>query len=147
MNARARNTGLIIAGVFALTVVLRLLQQIPPMQVKDNSFPGVAFSADGPEYFLPGYHILAIVVFLVMVLTKRLWFSLPICFGYFLLHFYSIWLRSQGCFLGGDLCPERPIIDKLLQRLDWIDWVAIPVLVTLVIIQIIEIARRRKVGP
>ena len=139
MNARARNAGLIIVGGFALAIVLRLLQQILPLPVNDTSFPGVAFAADGPEYRLPGYHVLAIVIFFVMLVTKRWWFSLPICFGYFLLHLYSIWLRSQGCYLGGDVCPERPILTKLLERLDWIDWVAIPALITLIVIQLFAV--------
>ncbi len=144
MNPHTRKAGLIIAGLFALIVVLRLLQQILPSFLEKESFSGLV--ADGPSYFLPGYHILAIIVFLVMLFTKRWWLSLPICFGYFLLHLYSIRLRSQGCYLGGDICPERPVLTKLLERLDWIDWVAIPVLVALIIVHVIEITRRRNVG-
>ena len=145
MNATPRKAALLVAGIFALAVVLRLLQQRLPVLFEKESFSGLV--ADGPQYFLLGYHILAIVFFLVILFTKRLWLSIPVCFGYFLLHLYSIWLRSQGCYLGGDVCPERPIIAKLLERLDWMDWVAIPVLIALFIIQFIEIARRRKVGP
>jgi len=142
MDAKARKVSLTIAGFFALAVVFRLVQQMLPSFDKVDSFPGAAFAADGPVYFLPGYHILAVIGFLVILLTKRSWITISFYFGYFLLHLYAIVLRSQGCFLGGDICPERPLLDKLLERLDFVDWIAIPVLSILIIIYAIAIFRR-----
>lgn len=142
MGAKARTVSLIIAGLFALAVVFRFMQQMLPSFDKDDSYPGIAFAVDGPVYFLPLYHVLAVIGLLILLLTKRVWITISFYFSYFLLHLYGFSIRSQGCFMGGDICPERPVLDKLLERLDLVDWIAIPVLSILIVVHAIAIFRK-----
>jgi len=142
MDTKTRKVCLIIAGLFALAVVVRFVQQILPSFYKVESYSGISLAVDGPEYFLPGYHIFALIGFLIILSSKRLWIGISFYFSYFLLHLYGFSIKSQGCFMGGDICPERPILDKLLDRLDLVDWIAVPVLSIMIVIHAVAIFRR-----
>ncbi len=134
---------MLISGLFALLVSFRIFQTAIASYMNVPTWPG--FAIDGPEYFLPGFHLLLVWPIFVLVLLKRLLFARIGTILYLIIATYSVWVRSQGCFLGGDVCPPRPFWIKLMERLDWVDWAAFPVLILLLIVHLYVIVQQRRI--
>ncbi len=111
----------------------------------------VSFGSDfigdepGPGYVTAGYHLLIIPVFIFAFWFKRFGGSFVFTLFYLGTHIYSLWVRTQGCFLGDDLCPPVPVVTKLLDRTVWIDGVAsvgLPILLVLQLVILFRYSRR-----
>jgi len=93
----------------------------------------IQFAAHGPRYVTAGYHLLALPLFLTAIFVRKFWAPLVLTLIYLGIHIYSLWIRTQGCFLGEVICPPAKPLDKLLERALWIDGAATLILSILVI--------------
>ena len=106
----------------------------------------ITFSTDAPEHFTGGYNLLVLPICLSLCLARKYWTSLLFTILYALFHSYSVWVRSQGCFLGEDICPPVAFLEKVFARLFWLDWVVSLFIVTLFLLQIFAVWRNQRVA-
>ena len=124
MNLRISK--FIVLGLLGMLVVVLTvniyLNEIEVAKLNEAAMRG--FAIDSPVYYAPGYHILTLFIFLAVVFARSYIVALFLTLVYLIVHVWGTYLRMQGCFLGGDICPPISIFTKLIARYTWADWFA-----------------------
>ena len=127
------RSNVILAGLPVITFICFLIQFCLEIMADLGREPTPGFAVDAPEYLVPLYHVILILLIVAVLFGRKYYTALTFALLYFALHFWGIYARLQGCFLGGDICPPVPLWSKVVARLSWFDWTATFVIPTILI--------------
>lgn len=132
------------SGLLATTVTGLIVQQAITSYIREQNYSGlVTHSFDSA---LPGLHFVFAWPIFFLLFFRRLWAALFVTIVYIAFFLYSVFQRAEACLYGGEICPPRPLLDKMFERLNMFEWAIFPLLVLLLVVDTILILRRRNVG-
>lgn len=107
------------------------------------------WAVDASVYYPGGYHLIVLPFIAAIIFARKFYVALALSAIYLGLHFFALYLFTQTCFLGGDICPPAPIWTKLVNRLTYFDWSAtiiIPILFALTTFSAVFFAKTRRLS-